>query len=294
MLALGVACGSDDNSDGNASATGTVPSITGQSGTPTAAAGSISAVDITAKDFAFDAPDRITGGLVRFNLKNTGKESHQAIVVRLNQGVTQEQFQTALKSPDPVAVLPLVTFAGGPNTVGANGNQSVVDNLQQGQYAFLCFVSGDDDVPHYAKGMVKAFTVSAPAQAQAQPPEAKQTVNMTEYNFTGVDSLPAGKTTLQVRNTGAQPHELTVLKLEKGKTIDDLVKLLSSPGAAPAGPLPFEDAGGYGAVAPNSTGWVDLNLEAGNNYVFLCFVPDPAKGSAPHAALGMIKQISVQ
>jgi len=44
----------------------------------------------------FTSPDTFAGGIVRIRLNNTGKESHHAQLVRLNDGVTIPQFQSAL------------------------------------------------------------------------------------------------------------------------------------------------------------------------------------------------------
>jgi hypothetical protein len=62
-----------------------------------AAAPAIPTVAIGAADYSFTAPDGISGGLTRLQLTNTGKEAHHAQLVRLNDGVTVQQFQAALQ-----------------------------------------------------------------------------------------------------------------------------------------------------------------------------------------------------
>ena len=47
---------------------------------------SIPIVGVTAADFSFSLPDTIAGGLVRFQLTNSGQDSHHMQVVKLNQG----------------------------------------------------------------------------------------------------------------------------------------------------------------------------------------------------------------
>ena len=298
-------CSSDDSaSDAARSVATTVTGGAQQAGTQVAggaqsaatqvagAAGSggIREVKIEEKDFSFEISDSIRGGLVKLVATNTGKEAHQAQVVRLNDGVTNAQFQAALQNPNPAAVFSLIAFMGGPNAIAAGGSQTVYDNLTPGNYALLCFVEGDDGVPHFAKGMVKTFTVTAP-DGTATPPKADATVTLADFSFLGVDSLQAKKLTLEVKNGGPQPHELTVLKLNQGVTVDALKALLSSPNP-PSGPPPVDEAGGLGAIANGATGFVEVDLKAGN-YAFLCFVPDANTG-APHAALGMIKAIEVK
>lgn len=58
---------------------------------------SIPIVGVTAADFSFSLPDTIAGGLVRFQLTNSGQDSHHMQVVKLNQGVSQQQFQGPLQ-----------------------------------------------------------------------------------------------------------------------------------------------------------------------------------------------------
>jgi hypothetical protein len=72
-----------------------------------------------------------------------------------------------------------------------------------------------------------------------------------------------------------------------GKTLDDVRAFMQSP----SGPPPFEDAGGMQALDAGKTGWLTLDLEPGT-YVALCFVPDPASGTA-HMDMGMIVPFSV-
>ena len=90
-------------------------------------------------------------------------------------------------------------------------------------------------------------------------------------------------------NDGPQPHELTILALAPGKTLDDALAFF---GEAPhTGPPPFSDAGGLGAIGAGQTAWVDLDLAPGD-YAAVCLVPDPATGK-PHLMLGMSAAFTV-
>jgi hypothetical protein len=269
-------------------ACGTSPS-TGSSPTPTKpAAAALPQVTITAKDFSFAMPDTLQAGLVDITLTNQGAQPHQAQLERLNDGVTQAQVLDAFKK-GPEAMLPLLSSYGGANTVDPGQSQEVVLNLTPGQYVMLCFISGADNIPHFAKGMYKFFTVTAPSNAnQASQPQADGQVTLKDFSFVLPTSIHAGPMTLQVTNQGTQPHEMDLLKLLPGKGVQDALAFLQKP----AGPPPFADAGGMGALNPGMSGWVKLNLTSGN-YVALCFVPDITTGK-PHFALGMITTFSVQ
>jgi len=282
-LAFSLACSKSNDDKTPTAAPGTAS---------TGAGGNIPETKIGAKDFSYDGPDTIAGGLVKLTLTNSGKEPHQAQVVRLNDGVTPQQFQSSLQNPDPTALLKLVTTMGGPNVIDPGNSQSVIDTLTPGNYALLCFVSGDDNIPHLAKGMVKTFTVTAPPAAQPSPPATSNKLITADFNFLGVDSLPTGNQTIEVTNGGPQPHEVTMIRLKGGVTVDQLKALLASGEPPPPGPPPFDDVGGLGAQNAGGKGYILTNLTAGS-YAFLCFVPDATTGKA-HAELGMVRALTVK
>ncbi len=247
-------------------------------------------VTIKAADFSFDAPDQIEAGLVSLRLENVGHEDHQVQLVRLNDGVTLEQLEAALQQ-GPEAVLPLVTPAGGVGLAAPNQHEQAVLDLTEGQYVMLCLVSGEDGVPHVAKGMLKPFEVVArKSQTVVQEPKSDVSIVMKDFRFEMPAEIKAGRLTWKVTNQGAQPHEIVIAKLLPGKTLDDFMAFMQTYEGEP----PVEDAaaGGVAAMGPGQTGWVNLDLSAGD-YVALCHIPDPASGKA-HAEMGMMTPFSVK
>jgi len=250
-------------------------------------AATIPSYTIVAKDFSFDIPKGIHAGLNDIKLQNQGKEPHQAQLARLNDGVTMDQFMGAIQKGGPDAALPLVTLAGGANTIDAGKQQEVVLDLKAGQYVMLCFVSGADGMPHAAKGMMVPFTVDATSAGdKPAAPAADTEVTLQDFSFAMPSTIKAGDHTFKVTNKGPQPHEMTLLKLAPGKTMQDAMAFNGQ------GQPPFADVGGMGALAPNSSGWVKLHLDPGT-YMAVCFVPDPASGKA-HAEMGMMNQFTVE
>jgi hypothetical protein len=61
---------------------------------------------------------------------------------------------------------------------------------------------------------------------------------------------------------------------------------------SPNGAPPFANVGGFQAITPGETGWLNLDLTPGE-YVALCYVPDPASGHA-HLELGMVMPFRVK
>jgi len=251
-------------------------------------AATVPQVTIIAKDFSFAMPDTLQAGLVHITLTNQGTQPHQAQLARLNNGVTQAQVLAAFKK-GPEAFLPLLSSYGGANAVDPGQSQEVILNIAQGQYIMLCFVSGPDHILHVIKGMYKFFTVIGPSNAnQVSQPQDNGQVMLRDFSIVLPASIHVGLMMLHVTNQGSQPHEMDVLKLMPDKTMQDALAFLQQP----AGPPPFADAGGMGALNPGMSGWVKLNLASGH-YVALCFVPDRTSGK-PHFALDMITSFAVQ
>src|SRR5262245_49703476 len=68
--------------------------------------GGIPRVAITARDYAFDAPNSVQAGVASYVLRNEGPEPHHAQFVRLNDGVTVAQFGMAImQGPGPALAM---------------------------------------------------------------------------------------------------------------------------------------------------------------------------------------------
>jgi uncharacterized cupredoxin-like copper-binding protein len=255
---------------------------------PSAAA--VNTLDVEGKEFAYVLPASAPAGVTHLTLNNTGKEEHQAQVARLNPDTTFAAVTAALQNPDPSAALKLITLVGGPNLVQPGTSGSTDLTLEPGTHIFLCFISGADNIPHLAKGMVAPLEVTPPATAGSLP-AGDAAVALQDFAFVGLDTLTPGKHTIAVANKGPQPHEAGILKLADGKTVADIVAMFTAT-TPPAGPPPWTDAGGLSGIAVGATVTMDVDLPAGN-YAFICFVPDAATGK-PHAALGMVGGFTVK
>jgi outer membrane protein assembly factor BamE (lipoprotein component of BamABCDE complex) len=244
----------------------------------------IPSITIKAMDYSFDQSVTIPAGYVNVSLVNNGLQPHQDNIVRLNDGISFDQLMANLKDPKTLGkALTMVTFYGGPNTIQPGKTQEVILNLIPGNYVSICFIAGQDNIPHFAKGMIKTFTVTqAPPNTTQVAPSANATILLSDFSFVLPATLPAGRSVVvQVTNQGSQPHEITLIKLHPGKTIQDAVNFLVHPVSA----QPFDEAGGMGALQPNTSAEMELTLQPGA-YGALCFVPD-AKAGAPHFMLGM-------
>src|SRR5689334_10596213 len=68
-------------------------------------------------------------------------------------------------------------------------------------------------------------TAAAATPANTAAPSAPNVVNITasEYKFDAPDSIPAGMTKFVLNDAGKEIHHATLMKLDSGKTLADLV-----------------------------------------------------------------------
>ena len=137
-----------------------------------------------------------------------------------------------------------------------------------------------------------AETAAAPAaemtsQAAASPVQVVE-VGAMDYSFEAPAVLDAGWTTFRLANHGAEAHHLTLVKLDEGHTIDDVI-------AAVRENRPLEGigswAGGPNAPMPGADANATVDLTPGE-YALICLVPSP--DGVPHLFKGMVKPLTVR
>ncbi len=245
-------------------------------------------ITITASDFAYEMPDTVTGGMVTIKLVNKGPNLHHVQFLRLTDGKTFTDLAEGLKQMKPGAPMPpWVHDVVGPNSPDAGAESAITTNLEPGTYAVICFVDTPDKVPHFAKGMMHPLTVVAPTGPTAAAPTATVTVAMTDYAWDVAPAFTAGKQVVKLVNNAEQSHEMFVIKLAEGKTVDDLMKW----GATFKGPMPGSAMGGISGMPKGGEAYLSMDLTPGN-YVLLCFLPD-AKDGKPHIVHGMMKPFTI-
>ena len=244
---------------------------------------------ITAKDFSYDAPDTITGGMVTIRLVNQGPDLHHIQLLKLSDGKTVADLTEGFKRMKPTdPPPPWVHDVAGPNTPVPGGETSITEQLEPGNYALVCFISGADKVPHMMKGMIRALTVLPATGPSAPAPTADVTVTMKDYAWEITPALTPGKHVLKLENQAEQSHEMVIALLEPGKKAADLAKWIDNQ----QGPPPAKPMGGISGMAKGAVVYVPVDLPAGE-YGLYCFLPD-AKDGKMHLEHGMMTQITVK
>jgi uncharacterized cupredoxin-like copper-binding protein len=237
---------------------------------------------ITADDYGFAAPESIRGGTVEINFTNNGKEPHFAGLAKVAPGKTVDDVRAALVAPPsaaPTGPPPFEDYAGMPTTDPGRSAQLTL-NLPAGTYALFCVLPSPDGLTHAHKGMVKQRTVTEGDRVAL--PKSAGTVVATDFGLAQVPHLEAGSNVVALRNDGKQLHEVNLVELAPGKTVDDVVRWYRQP----AGPPPMTSLGGV-AVKPGEEGVARMELKRGSTYAFVCAIPDVLGDFAPHITKGM-------
>lgn len=245
-------------------------------------------VTVTAHDFAFQFPDSIPAGLVTFRLVNDGKQNHHMTVVRLDSGHTADEAFSALRKAGRGVRPSWMHFVGGPNEVDPGDASNATLLLDPGSYLAFCEIPGPDPVPHFAKGMVKAFTVTPP-EREAELPASDLTITLHDYGFDFSRPLTRGHHVIAVKNTASQPHMLVIHREEPGQGLKEFLAWAQDPHGAPQ---PGEGWGGVTTIAPGTTVVFEQDYPPGH-YFLICFTPD-AKDGKPHFLHGMQKELEVR
>jgi hypothetical protein len=127
--------------------------------TVTAAAGQASEPPrdgaLTLGDFSFTLRETPTTGEHTIRVENAGKQQHEAVLVKLQEGVDVLQFLQGLRAGPPLG-----DFMGGISPIEPGAHGFFTQTFTPGAYALLCFLpdKASHDL-HVAKGMVVQFTV---------------------------------------------------------------------------------------------------------------------------------------
>jgi plastocyanin len=246
-------------------------------------------VSFTAADFNYTGPDTIPAGVTTLQLVNTGAQPHHMFLVKLNEGKTAQDLMTAMQAPNATTMPSWAVEWGGPNAAEPGKTVAATVSMEAGNYVVFCVIPGPDGVPHVAKGMMRMLTAVPPAaSAQAAPePAADITMTLVDYGFTLSTPLTPGRHTIKFDNTAAQPHEVVLVKLNPGTTMQQWVDAANKM----TGPLPGQLMDGMAGIAPGKHGYATVDITPGE-YGLVCFAPDMKDGK-PHFLHGMIQQITV-
>src|SRR6476620_7763781 len=106
--------------------------------------------------------------------------------------------------------------------------------------------------------------------SRVEAPTKARVVEVTgeDFKFDAPDIIPAGLTQFRFINKGPSLHHMAILKLNAGKTIDDLRAALANPGPPPTW---VKELGGPNAPDAGRESNATVMMQPGN-YALICFV----------------------
>jgi len=241
---------------------------------------------------AFEMPETtVTARRTLVRLENVGEESWHGFMLRVPEGVTDEQVVADLgpEAEAPPLWLFETNYPGFPGETLPGQTSLALADLSLGRYVVL----SDTVQPFEVVGDV----ATPGATAEAEGPMVDGTVRLFDFNFEFPETVAAGRQLWAVTNTGEEPHELLLVRSTEPVTAEQVMELMASPSeeATPTGGGPsfddFEPVGGIGWLSPGVTAWTEVDLVPGT-YAALCFVFDPETGM-PHVAMGMVGVFTV-
>ena len=261
-------------------------------------------VELSSADHRFQAPDTVDAGWTTFRFANNGDDIHYAHMVRLDSSRTVPELVAAYAEAIRTSVgrPKWVKRFGGPGGTAPGDTAAVTQLLEPGSYVWICPVEDSAGTPHFGKGEFRPMVVRAAtgSAGQAAAPVASAVIRLLDFSFAPEPALTAGRHTIRVENAGVEPHDLVLMKLLPGTTLE-LVQAWLNPekarrpdqaGDSAASPASMvELAGGIAAIGPGMEALFDAELTPGD-YALACMATAPDGRS--HIEHGMIQQITVR
>ena len=243
---------------------------------------------IVATDAGLEAPASLAAGLRHIVLENRGKEIHEAMLVKLPEGMAAADYVAAVKKG---ALFPEGALdASGPGLLSPGETVELWRRIDPGSYILYCW--NDHSKAH----AMHAFTVVDRRAPDDTPPKVDVVVKLVDYAFELSRPLRAGTQVLRFETAGPSMHEADIFRLNEGKTARDLVAWRDQDD--PSAPAPAVALGGvldsHDLARPV---WVRRTFTPGR-YVLLCTMPMNMSAKAgtaftSHADAGMVHSFEI-
>jgi hypothetical protein len=268
-LALGAtACGDDDESSGTVD-----PPVLSMS------------VTESGKTATLKAPAEAKSGVTKIALKNDGKNTHEAQIVRVTGDQTAEDVVQAVSGEEGKGTPEWIVDGGGVGTVQAGRTGEVIQDLKPGRYVAFDMEGSEEG----AKPATAEFTITDEKGTEAGIPETDAKITAKDFSFE-TSGLKAGDNLLTFENTGKELHHAIVLPVKPGASFAEVKEEFSKEDGNPA--VDFENGVATAVIDGGVKQIVNIPMEAGK-YALVCFINNRA-GGPPHVALGMVTEVDVK
>jgi hypothetical protein len=243
---------------------------------------------IIATDAGFQAPDVVPAGLRHIVFENHGSQIHEAMLVKLPDGMTPDDYVAAVKAGSlfPKAAQDY----SGPGLTSPGETVEVWVKIDPGNYVIICWNDG-----HAKSTPVHPFTVQY-AISDDEPPKEDVVLKMIDYRFELNGTLRKGKQVLRIETPGPSMHEVDFFRLHDGKNVDDVNRWRKANGQ---GAPPVDALGGaLDSHDIKRIVWLRRDFTPGR-YVLHCEMPvttdsQTTNQQITHADVGMVREIKIE
>ena len=181
---------------------------------PKVAEESTASFRIIATDVGFEAPDSVPAGLRHISYENHGSEIHEAMLVKLPQGMTADDYVAAVRAGSDFPAGALDYSGAGLTSPGES--TELWSKLDPGNYLLICWNDGHATTrkPHPFKVQ---YTISNDA-----PPKEDVVLKLVDYRFELTGQLHKGMQTIRVETPGPSMHEMDLFRLHQDTTVEDV------------------------------------------------------------------------
>jgi hypothetical protein len=220
--------------------------------------------------------------------ENHGSEIHEAMLVKLPQGMTADDYVAAVRAGSlfPAGSLDY----SGPGLTSPGESVEVWSKLDPGNYIVICWNAG-----HAKTRKPHPFTVQYAISDDA-PPKEDVVLKLVDYRFELTGRLRKGTQVLRIETPGPSMHEVDIFRLHEGKTVADVRHWRKEDEGGPA------QADAMGGMLDSHdihrVGWLRKNFTPGR-YVLHCAMPVTATPQTTnqeitHADVGMVQEIEIK
>jgi hypothetical protein len=247
----------------------------------------INEASYTMRGMAFEGPSSIPAGMTTISVANEAARDDLFALISLGGGRSVDEFfetMGMLFSGELSVVPDWINFHGG-SSIGGDDSRTYTIFLSPGTH-YLLSIEGDEEGPYAARGAFLPIEVEAPSVA------SDVTATLQDYEIVLDGTLVSGRQVVRVHNAANQPHELLMIPLPPGMTLEDMFAEPEGEhdGEGEAPPEPGGEAvQGIWVINPGETVYVTVDLQPGT-YGLVCFVPD---ADGPHAMQGMVLEVTI-
>lgn len=218
-------------------------------------------IDVTARDYFFEAPDTVDAGVVTLRLWHRGDTSfHNLELVRLDSGHTAAEWHRAAVAHR------LPSWAknlGGPGFAENGLSSNATYLLQPGSYLLTCSVGSArpvDSLYHVWRGMIRPLHVRG-SRASGELPRPDIIARITDQRVEFSGTLESGRRVLRVENAGSIVHEFGITRVKDGHAAAEAAAWRRQSGTPP----PDSVVGGLADLTPGTVLYTTIAFEAGEH-----------------------------